>query len=118
MATMPSIARVMFEGQKRSFDPDVERDEMERGVAKQRIRNTQVTMKQALTLYFSSIEDATAFDDWYFDEIRRIGWFSMIHPYTGKSITARFENGAIGDLVPDEKTAGDYRLDAVLEYLR
>jgi len=41
MATMPSIARVMFEGQKRSFDPDVERDEMERGVAKQRIRNTR-----------------------------------------------------------------------------
>ncbi len=118
MASMPSIARVVFDGQKRSFDPDVERDEMERGVAKQRIRNSQVMMKQTLTLYFRSIEDATTFDDWYFDVIGRVGWFTMVHPFTGKLITARFENGAIGVLVPDEKLEGDYRLDAVLEYLR
>jgi len=41
-----------------------------------------------------------------------------VHPYTGKVIKARFENGAIGDLVPDEKLPGDFRLDAVVEYMR
>ncbi|OWQ54013.1 hypothetical protein CEE60_10165 [Stenotrophomonas maltophilia] len=118
MASLPSVARVMFEGQKRSFDPSVLRTEMERGVPKQRVQNTQVLMKQAMVLYFSSAEDVEAFDTWYMGDIKRIGWFTMIHPFTGKQITARFENGALGDLVPDEKLPGDYRMDAVVEYLR
>lgn len=118
MAELPSVARVMFDGQKRSFDPSVERTEMERGVPKQRLMNSQVLIKQAMTLYFSSIADVGIFDDWYFVEIQRIGWFTMAHPYSGQTITARFEDGALGDLVPDEKLPGDFRMDVVVEYLR
>lgn len=33
-------------------------------------------------------------------------------------ITARFENGALGDLVPEEKLPEDYRMDVVVEYMR
>lgn len=118
METLPTVARVTFEGQKRSFDPSVERTEMERGVPRQRVLNSQVLVKQAMVFYFASIEDVTTFDDWYFDAIKRIGWFEMVNPYSGKIIKARFENGALGDLAPDEKLPGDFRMDAVVEYLR
>lgn len=118
MASLPSVVRVIFDGQARSFDPSVLRTEMERGVAKQRVENSQVQMKQSMSLYLSSREDIDTFDAWYFDEIRRIGWFTMVHPYSGQIITARFEGGALGQLVPDDKTVGDYRMDVVVEYLR
>lgn len=118
MATLPTVARVTFDGQKRSFEPSVLRTEMERGVPKQRVENSQVLIKQSMILYFSSIADVGVFDDWYFGDIKRIGWFGMVHPYSGQEITARFENGALGDLVPDEKMPGDYRMDVVVEYMR
>jgi hypothetical protein len=118
MASMPSVARVVFDGQARSFEPSVLRTEMERGVPKQRLENSQVLVKQRMTLYFTGMEAAIAFEDWYFDEIGRIDWFTMTHPFTGQAITARFENGALGQLAPDEKEAGDYRMDVVVEYLR
>jgi len=118
MTSLPSVARVIFDGQVRSFDPSVLRTEMERGVPKQRLENSQVLVKQSMSIYLASIADVEAFEAWYFDEIKRIGWFSMVHPYTGKTITARFEGGAIGSLSPDVKFAGDYRMDVVVEYLR
>ena len=65
-----------------------------------------------MTLYFASIADVNTFDAWYFGEIKRIGWFTLVHPY-GEVITARFENGALGDLVPEE-AAEDYRMDVVV----
>lgn len=91
---------------------------MERGAPKQRLENSQVLIKQAMTLYFASIADVNSFDAWYFGEIKRIGWFTLVHPYTGEMITARFENGALGDLVPEEKLPEDYRMDVVVEYMR
>lgn len=118
MASLPGVALVMFDGQQRTFDPSVLRTEMERGVPKQRLLNTQVLVKQSMSLYFSNIDDAEQFEAWYFDVIGRIDWFTMVHPYTGATITARFENGAIGDLVPEDKFAADYRRDLVVEYLR
>jgi len=108
----------MFDGQKRGFDPSVERTEMERGVPKQRLLNDQVLVKQAMSLYFDSITAAEQFEDWYFNEVRRIDWFTMIHPYTGVPMKVRFEGGAIGDLVPDDKFSSDFRRDVVVEYLR
>ena len=118
MASLPSVARVIFEGQGRSFDPSVLRTEMERGVAKQRVENTQVMMKQKVSLYFADAAAVEAFDEWYFDEIGRIGWFTMTHPFNGKTITSRFEEGALGDLAPDDKETGDFRMDVTVEYLR
>lgn len=118
MASLPSVARVIFEGQARSFDPSVLRTEMERGVAKQRVENTQVVMKQKASLYFADEAASEAFDDWYFDDIGRIGWFTMTHPFSGKTITCRFEGGALGALTPDDKETGDFRMDVTVEYLR
>ena len=49
---------------------------MERGAPKQRLENSQVLIKQAMTLYFASIADVNTFDAWYFGEIKRL---SLIH---------------------------------------
>ncbi len=118
MAALPDYVRVVFAGQSEEFDPSVERTEMERGVPKQRIINTSVLMKLSMSFYFASAADAMAFDDWYFDDIKRIGWFTMLHPFTGASITCRFDSGSIGKLVPDEMWVGDFRRDVTVEYLR
>ncbi|GHH52519.1 hypothetical protein GCM10009090_16640 [[Pseudomonas] boreopolis] len=118
MPSLPDYAIPLFQGLRRSFDPSVERTDMERGVPKQRVINSGVMMRQAMTLYFESIQTAEAFETWYFEELERIGWFTMRHPYTGAEITARFPGGDIGELVPDEKEPGDYRRDLVIEYLR
>lgn len=118
MTSLPPVARVIFDGQVRSFDPSVLRTEMERGVPKQRLENSQVLVKQSMAIYFESIAGVEAFEAWYFDEIKRIGWFTMVHPYTGKTITARFEGGVVGQLSPDDKFTGDYRMEVVVEYLR
>ena len=49
MASLPGVALVMFDGQQRTFDPSVLRTEMERGVPKQRLLNTQVLVKQSMS---------------------------------------------------------------------
>lgn len=118
MAALPSNVLVAFPGQKKSIAPSVLRSEMERGVPKQRLLNTRALVTQAMTLYFPSLEVAEQFEAWYFDTIGRIDWFTMTHPFTGATITARFPGGEIGDLVPDEKEVGDYRRDLTVEYLR
>jgi len=118
MANLPSYVNVLYQGQRRKWDPSVERTEMERGVPKQRLTNSQVLVKQPMSLYFATLDDALQFEDWYFDALDRIGWFEMIDPIDGTSRTVRFENGSIGELAPDEKEPGDYRRDVVVEYLR
>jgi len=118
MAQLPSTALVMFSNLQNGFDPSVQRDEMERGPAKERVLNSRVAMTQALSLYFETLAAADEFEAWYFDVIGRIGWFTMRHPYRGTTITVRFIKGDIGVLVPDQHALGDYRRDTVVEYMR
>lgn len=118
MAQLPAYVHVLTDGYAESFDPSVVRTDMERGVPKQRLANSQVLVKLRATLLFRSPADIAAFDTWYFSEIGRIGWFSTFHPRTGQQITARFEAGSIGELVP---LASGFRLaqrQVVMEYLR
>lgn len=118
MATFPDYACVQFDGYSETFDPSVQRTEMERGVPKQRLLNSQVLVKLNVTLAFRSAEDVAAFDDWYFDVIKRIGWFTMPHPRTLQTINARFENGSIGTLSPRATQFAVAQRTLVLEYLR
>ena len=118
MATMPSYVCVGFDGYSESFDPSVERTDMERGLPKQRLMNTQVLAKVNATLNFFSAADAAAFEQWYFDDVHRIEFFDMTHPRTGAAIRARFENGDIGELVPLAPQFAASSRAVVLEYLR
>lgn len=118
MPQFPSYAEILFAGYGESFDPSVQRTEMERGVPKQRLLNTEVLVKVQASILFRSAVDVEAFEDWYFQEIKRIGWFEMKHPRTDRPIQVRFENGSIGTLVPLNTLFRVARRDLVLEYLR
>ena len=118
MASLPSYVRVVFDGYSESFDPAIERVEMERGVPKMSTRNSQVLMKLSVSLLFMSKADIASFETWYFDTIGRVGFFDMTHPRTGATISARFENASIGALVPLTTGFRLARRDVVIEYLR
>ncbi|TAA25389.1 hypothetical protein [Pseudoxanthomonas winnipegensis] len=111
-------AEVLFAGYGESFDPSIERTEMERGMPKQRVINSQVLMKVRATLFFRTAADQQAFEDWYFDVLKRIGSFQMEHPRTGVMTEMRFENASIGDLVPLHTQFRLSKRDVVFEYLR
>lgn len=111
-------AEVLYSGYSEAFDPSVERTEMERGVPKQRLINSQVLVKLKCILFFRSSADQSAFEAWYFDTLKRIGWFQLEQPRTGEIITARFEGGSIGELVPLHTRFRYSKRDVTMEYLR
>lgn len=100
MASLPSYTTVLFSGLSDSFDPSVTRTEMERGPAKQAIKNSQVLRSINATLMFQSRADALAFETWYFDTIKRIGWFEFHDTRDGQTRSVRFRGGDIGTLTP------------------
>jgi len=118
MAEFPSYARVLVDGFGESFDPSVERTEMERGMPKERLLNSGVLMELPCTLLFFSAADAAAFETWYFDTIRRIGNFNFLHPRTGAVVLARFKGGNIGTLAPVSPGFGQLVRQVTIEYLR
>lgn len=118
MTALPSYVTILQDGYSESFDPAIERTEMERGVPKQRIGNSQVLAKIGATLLFRSAEDVASFETWYFDTIGRVDWFQMRHPRTGAVITARFENASIGALSPIAPRFFAASRAVVFEYLR
>ena len=117
MSSWPAYAEVRFADYGEEFDPSVERDEMERGPAMMRVLNESVVQNIMASVQFRSEADAAAFEAWYFNEVGRIGWFTMEHPRTGETITARFPSG-IGRLVPLKTGFSFSKRDLVLEYMR
>jgi len=118
MAIFPNDICILTGSYGESFDPSVERTEMERGVPKHRLVNTQVLAKIKCSLLFNSSANVDAFEVWYFQTIGRIGWFTVDHPRTSAPITARFENGALGELAAVNNNRKRWRREVTLEYLR
>lgn len=118
MASFPSYVEILFDGYSETFDPSVERTEMERGMPKQRRINSRVLMKLSCSLLFRSKADIALFETWYFGTIKRVGFFTMTHPRTGATINARFEGGDIGTMIPLLTQFRVARRDVVIEYLR
>lgn len=118
MATFPSQHCLLVGGYGESFDPAVERIEMERGPPKEMLRNTRVMAEIKCSILFDSTDDVGAFEDWYFQTIKRIGWFSVTHPRTGATINAKIKGGVLGELVPVNNARRKWRRDITLEYVR
>ena len=118
MATFPDYVCVSFNEYAETFDPSVERTEMERGPAKQRVINSRVEQQLQASLTFLSKADAAAFEAWYFDTINRIGYFDIEHPRTGQTISVRFQGGSIGELRPLSPDWSVSQRQVVLEYMR
>lgn len=119
MASLPEYVIIEFPGgwAERPV-PSVERVEMERGAPKERLVNSQVRSEVSATFRFRSKADAVAFENWYITVIRVIGSFTMEHPLTGATITARFIAGDIGELVPLDPMFRDSARQVRLEYMR
>lgn len=100
------------------FDPGVVVSEMDKGLAKMRVGQSRVVVDVTATLFFGSRSDANAFEDWYFNEIRRIGWFDWRDARTGKLHSVRFKGAAIGKLTPVSARYGRSKRQVTLEYLR
>ena len=118
MAALPSYVCIEQGGWSEDAMPSVERTEMERGPAKQKLLNTRRMPQATATLVFRSAADAAAFEDWYDYTINRIGWFDMTHPLRGTTIQARFVGGDIGSLAPRGKGFAASSRDVLIEYLR
>lgn len=118
MSAWPSDARVMISGFGEKFDPSVRRTEMERGMAKQSIINTHVEQEINVTVIFESKQASINFEEWYFNEIKRIGYFNIKHPRTGQLLEARIKKGDIGELTPVRSGFGLTQRAMTLEYLR
>jgi hypothetical protein len=115
---LPSYVVVRMAGYSEDFDPSVQRTEMERGPPKERRLNSQVLMRLSLSFLFRTSADAESFLDWYEDTIGRIGYFTMTHPRTGATITAKFPGGNIGSLRSITGTDHLWQRDLAVEYLR
>lgn len=118
MAVWPSYARFILTGAGEEFDPSVERTEMERGLPKQRIVNSDVMATISGAVLFTSDSDIASFEQWYFQDVGRVGFFEFRHPRTGTLVQARFVNGQLGRL---EALSGGFAIasrEVMLEYVR
>lgn len=118
MSNFPNYVEIMLDEGGEEFDPDVLESPMERGLAKLRLRSRRVTMQLPVKLLFESRQALADFDTWYFDEIKRIGWFNLADPRTGQVRAMRFKGGALGRLTPAVASYAVATRTATLEYLR
>lgn len=118
MADLPSYVVVRMAGYSEEVDPSVERIEMERGMAKQVVKNSRVVVSLQVSLLMATTQQSEDFLDWYCDVIGRVGFFNMRHPRTGQTISARFVGGNIGTLRSVSGTDHLWQRDVVVEYLR
>lgn len=118
MSNFPNYVEIMLDEGGEEFSPDVLESPMERGPAKLRLLNRRVTMELQVKLLFESRQSTLDFDTWYFDEIKRIGWFNLADPRSGVVRSMRFKGGALGRLTPAVASYAVSTRTATLEYLR
>lgn len=118
MAELPRYVRLLRDGAGEEFDPGVVVSEMEKGLAKMRVGQSRVVVEVAATLLFRSRQDTLDFDDWYFQTIKRVGWFDWRDSRTLTVRSVRFKGGAIGQLLPLSPRYGYAKRSVTLEYLR
>lgn len=118
MAALPSYVRVLRDDAGEQFDPGIVVSEMERGLSKMRVGQGRVIVNVTATLFFDSRADSIAFEDWYFNTIKRIGFFDWKDQRTGAVLQVRFKGGDIGALTPLTTGYGKSKRSVTLEYLR
>lgn len=118
MADFPAHLKLDLSGYGEGEDPSVLRTEMERGVPKERLINSDVMAKLKGTVLFLTKQDIEDFDTWYFDTIKRIGWFNIRHPRTRQILSVRLIAGKRGELTAIKAGFGIASRALEMEYLR
>lgn len=118
MPALPSYVKLLRDDAREGFDPGVLVSEMERGLGKTRITDHRVKASVPVTLLFRTKAESVAFETWYFEVIKRAGFFDWRNPRTGQVHSVRFKGGALGELVPLKAGFAASKRTATLEYLR
>lgn len=118
MAALPGYVRLLRDDAGEGFNPGVVASEMEKGLDKLRVNQSRVVVQVAATLFFKSRSDSLSFEDWYFNDIRRVGWFDWRDPRAGLVRSVRFKGGDIGRLTPLTARYWRSKRSVTLEYLR
>lgn len=118
MSDWPASAKIMLGGYGEEFDPSVRRTEMERGMPKQAIINTHVLQELTFDVVFETQQAAADFETWYFNDIRRVGFFNFRNPRTRQVVNARIKEAKIGTLTPVVGGFGLTQRTVTVEYLR
>lgn len=118
MAVLPSYVTILFQDLAEGFEPGVEEFKPERGLSKLRVTSSRVVVSVSVRLRTFSREDSLALDAWYFDVIKRIGWFDWFDTRSKTTRSVRFKGGALGDAVPLRVGYEIADRRATLEFLR
>ncbi|QYW02489.1 hypothetical protein CPT_Silvanus_015 [Stenotrophomonas phage Silvanus] len=118
MSNWPATAKIILPGYGEEPQPSIRRTEMERGMPKQSLMNTHVMQELTFTVQFETEEAAQEFEDWYFNDLRRIGFFNFRNPRTRQVVSARFKEAKIGSLSPITGGFGLTQRTVTVEYLR
>lgn len=100
MNELPNGVQILLGGFSESPDPQVQRDEMERGPVNQELLNTRMRWSMPIQFLMESREALDALLAWYRNDIKVIGFFPMRHPRTGETIQARLVEGKLENAVP------------------
>lgn len=117
MNELPSGVQVLAAGFEDVPKPDVQRDEMDRGPMNQELINQRIRYEMTVTFLMDTRSALDAFEHWYTNVIKIVGWWDMPHPRTGKTIRVRLikgERGAAVPIVPGFRAA---TVTATVEYL-
>jgi hypothetical protein len=118
MADWPSNAHWLMTSFQETAESGVIKSEMERGPAKLRVASSRVAVELTGTVVFLSAKHAADFEDWFYDDLKRVGWFSLRHPRTRDVVTARFKGGELGSLQPVAPAFAASARTVTLEYMR
>jgi hypothetical protein len=118
MSNWPATAKIILPGYGEELQPSIRRTEMERGMPKQALMNTHVMQELTFTVQFETEDAAQEFEDWYFNDLRRIGFFNFRNPRTRQTVSARFKDAKIGSLSPITGGFGLTQRTVTVEYLR
>lgn len=118
MSNWPAGIRFTTNSWRESIDPAILRTKMSRGPAIEAETGSRVLATVRATVMFETKAAILRFDDWYYQDIKRNGWFNMRHPVTGRVISARFVAGDIGELAPITNGFGMAQRNVTLEYYK
>lgn len=96
MATLPTTAKILFDGFSEQRESALMRTEMESGPPRQVKTKSRIMIRRPVSMLFSSKADYLSFLSWYSTDIKDgADWFQMIDPVTGNTIDARFVAGTL-----------------------
>ncbi|MGJ4749010.1 hypothetical protein ACQV5M_21790, partial [Leptospira sp. SA-E8] len=97
----------------------VQSSEMERGQPRSRRIASDARDTFELSLYFTTVEQQTNFEDWFDQEINSgVDWFDFTAPRTGTIRHAHFVQGEIGPLKFESNTLAYATRTVKLEFMR